>query len=355
MSRIRAVSAFGQQIWLDNLSRQLVSTGELTRLIDEDGVAGVTSNPAILFASLKKDPLYKEALEALKQTESDPERRYEKLAIADIQAACDAFLPLYESSQRDKGYVSLEVSPALSRDTAGTIAAAKRLWAEINRPNAMIKIPATTEGMAAISAAIEAGINVNVTLIFNQPQLNAVFDSYVDGLSKRAAAGLAIDHIRSVASFFISRVDSTVDPLLEGKKTSLEGKVALSAAKVAYASWQKRFLGESFAALEKQGGKPQLCLWASTGTKNLAYSDVLYVEQLIGADTVNTVPEATLKKFADHGEAASTLTSAMDEAHQVIQQIAELGINLDEIGEKLQNDGLKQFEDAFAELLQLVS
>lgn len=350
MNPIQAASALGQQIWLDAISRQLLQSGTLAKMITADGIAGVTSNPAIFEQAIAKDPSYKAAKAGLPASLTDPEARFEALAIPDIQAACDAFLPIYQASQGARGFVSFEVSPSLSHDAAGTLAAAKRLWATINRPNAMIKIPATAEGLVAIRQSIAAGINVNVTLMFSPKHVETVVQAYTAGLSDRVAAGLPVDKIRSVASVFISRVDSRLDPLLP---VTLQGKIAVAAAKVAYDEWQQHWsrAGDNFATLAQAGATPQWLLWASTGTKNPAYSDVLYVDSLIGPETVNTIPTATLDAFRDHGQAKAALQEGVATARDQLNQLQKLGIDLDAIGETLQQEGLAQFEKAFETLL----
>jgi transketolase len=358
-SRVAPVAAHGQQIWLDKLSRSLVASGELQRWVDEHAVAGVTSNPAIFAQALAGDAAYAPALAELRGVEPDLERRFERLAIPDVQAACDVLRPLYERSRGDAGYVSFEVSPSLSRDGAGTLAAARRLWAQIARPNAMIKIPATPECLEAISAALADGININVTLMFSRRHAEQVFAAQAEGLRRRHAAGLAVGRVRSVASVFVSRVDAKVDPLLEASADAgakaLLGEVAIASARGAYALWLDRFGGSAFAGLRAASAQPPLCLWASTGNKNPAYRDVRYVEALIGPQTVNTVPDATLAAFADHGDTARTLDTDLVGASLIVERAAALGIDLDAIGETLQAEGLLQFEQAFARLLQSVA
>ncbi|OWY38253.1 transaldolase [Xenophilus sp. AP218F] len=353
MNRLQAIRPFGQRIWLDNLSRELIASGELARLLADDGIAGVTSNPAIFYKAISTDQSYQGELAVLKQDASlSAEARYERLVVADIRAACDLLLPQYQSTRGDDGYVSLEVSPELSRDEAGTLAAARRLWAEIDRANAMIKIPATPEGIRAFEALTREGVNVNITLLFSLPQVDAVWDAYIAGLKARKADGKDVGHVKAVASFFLSRVDSLLDPQVAAKH---QGKVAIALTKAAYARYQERFHGAEFAELKAAGARPQFLLWASTGTKNAAYRDVMYVESLIGDETVNTVPDATLDAFRDHGEAALTLPVAMDEAKALLAEVEAAGVDLAAAGEKLQQDGLKLFEDAFAKLLQLTA
>lgn len=344
MSRIAAIARFGQQIWLDNLSRQLLDSGDLARWIADDAIAGVTSNPAIFFNAIRSDAAYQAATAELKSSPLDAEQRFETLVLPDVQRACDLFLPLHAQSEGRAGFVSFEVSPTLAHDAAGTLAAARRLWQAIDRPNAMIKIPATTAGLAAIADAIADGINVNVTLIFSPGQLSAVQAAYQAGIERRFAAGQPVDRIASVASVFISRLDSLLDPKLP---PALQGKTAIAMARQAFADWQ------DLPALPGNA-RQQMLLWASTSSKNPAYRDVIYVEELIGAGTVNTVPDATLAAFRDHGDAADTL--GKDEAERIAQLagVAALGIDLDTVGDSLQAACLKQFEDAFAQLLDLV-
>ncbi|MDR3413382.1 MAG: transaldolase [Formivibrio sp.] len=351
ISRLKAIGTYGQQVWLDNLSRHLIESGHLARLIAEDGVAGVTSNPAIFQQAFAKDPAYIAAKAALPADMTDPEARFEALALSDIQASCDIFRTVYDHSAGKQGYVSFEVSPHLAHDAAGTLAAAKRLWSKIDRPNVMIKIPATSAGLIAIRQATASGINVNVTLVFSQSQVEAVAHAYIAGLQDRLAAGLPVSGIRSVSSVFISRVDAKLDPQLP---ESLRGKVSIASAKVAYAAWQRRWgpEGSEFAALAAAGAMPQILLWASTGVKNPAYSDVLYIESLIGPNTVNTIPEAPLEAFRDHGNAAATLALDVASAQAVLDALPALKLDLNQIGEILQQEGLAQFEQAFEKLVE---
>ncbi|HJV06761.1 MAG TPA: transaldolase [Chromobacteriaceae bacterium] len=353
MTRLLSIRPFGQRVWLDNLSRELLSSGALARLLEQDGIAGVTSNPAIFYKAIRSDSSYQQDLTRLKADASlSAEARYEALVVPDIQAACDLLAPQYQQSGGDDGYVSLEVSPELAHDEDGTLAAARRLWREIDRPNAMIKIPATPAGIRAFRQLTREGINVNITLLFSLPQVEAVWDAYLAGLQARLADGQPLVGIKAVASFFLSRIDS----LLDGKLAeALQGQTAIALAKTAYGRYLARFHGEEFAALRAAGARPQYLLWASTGTKNPAYSDVLYVASLIGAETVNTVPDATLAAFRDHGEAAATLAQDMEQAPALLAQVEAAGINLAQVGDELQRDGLRQFEVAFADLLKLTA
>lgn len=344
MSRIAAIAPLGQQIWLDNLSRQLLDSGELARWIADDAIAGVTSNPAIFYNAIRSDSAYQAAVANLQNSTVDPEKRFEMLVLPDVQKACDLFRPVYDKTSGAAGFVSFEVAPSLADDAAGTLAAARRLWQEIDRPNAMIKIPATQAGLLAIADAIADGINVNVTLIFSPGQLAEVQAAYRSGIERRFATSLPVDRIASVASVFISRLDSLLDPKLPAE---LQGKTAIAMASQAYAAWQQ-------SAALPGNARQQMLLWASTSSKNPAYRDVLYVEQLIGAGTVNTVPDATLAAFRDHGEAAATLAQNAAAAELQLAAIAALGIDLDTVGEELQAAGLTQFAEAFAKLLELV-
>ena len=359
MSRIAAIKPFGQRVWLDNLSRGLLKSGELAKLLQEDGIAGVTSNPAIFYKSISSDELYAGDLAELKKQDLTAEQRYEALVVPDIQATCDLTASIYRDSKGLDGYVSLEVSPALANDAAGTIENAKRLWAEINRPNAMIKVPATPAGVIAFEELITSGINVNVTLMFNLVHVDDILNAYVRGLEARVAAGQPVDHIQAVASVFLSRVDTLVDKKLEAIGTpeakALQGKVAIDFVKVAYQHYKKLFHGDRFAALKAKGANPQRLLWASTGTKNAAFRDTLYVEELIGPETVNTVPDATLDAFRDHGVAENKLDTNIEQAVQTLVALRNVGINYNLIGEQLQVEGLKLFDEAFEKLLQLTA
>ncbi len=355
-SRIAAVAQLGQQIWLDTLSRQLIESGTLANWINNDAVAGLTSNPAIFHQALSKDSAYQPAIAAARSVEPNPEIRFENVVLPDIQAACDLFLPLWQKTAGQQGYVSFEVSPTLAHDATGTTAAAVRLWQTINRPNAMIKIPATAAGCQAITEVIAQGINVNVTLIFSLEQLEAVQAAHEAGLRRWVAhcqqAGTPehFGNVASVASFFVSRTDNTLDAKLP---ESLQGKTAIALCKTAYAQWQEAQSGAQ-ADLRALGAKPQWLLWASTSVKNPAYRDTLYVEALIGPETVNTVPDATLVAFRDHGVAQETLSQDVAAAQEQLIALQGLGIDLEQIGQDLQTAGLSQFEKAYADLLTLV-
>ncbi|ASK27469.1 transaldolase [Neisseria chenwenguii] len=347
MTILSDVKALGQQIWLDNLSRSLVQSGELAEMLKQ-GVCGVTSNPAIFQKAFAGDALYADEVAALKQKDLSPKARYEIMAVADVQAACDVCLAEHESSGGKTGFVSLEVSPELAKDAAGTIAEAKRLYDAIGRKNAMIKVPATDAGIEALETLVSDGLSINLTLLFSRAQTLKAYAAYARGIAKRAAAGLSVDKIQVVASFFISRVDGALDATLP---EHLQGKVAIALAKAAYRDWQEFFGGAEFAALAGKGANPVQLLWASTGVKNPAYPDTLYVDSLIGQQTVNTVPDATLKAFIDHGTVKATLAENTDAAFAQLEETAKLGVDVEALAVRLQEDGLKQFEDAFAKLL----
>jgi len=351
--------ALGQRIWLDNLSRTLLREGTLQQLIRDDRIAGVTSNPSIFFKAISESPHY---LNELQRLRADPalsaEQRYEALAIADIQGACDLLAPLHRSTHGDDGYVSLEVSPALAHDAEATVAAGLRLKAAVARDNLMIKVPATAAGLQAIETLAARGCSVNVTLMFSLRHVRDVHAAWLRGISALVAAGGDPRPVRSVASVFLSRVDTMIDRQLEsigGNALALRGKTAVAMARSAYAEDRERRTQHAHAALVARGMHPQRLLWASTGTKNPAYSDVMYVESLIGPDTVNTLPDATLAAFRDHGRAEETLTQDLDAARAQLAAVRDLGIDLDAAGEQLQAEGLKQFSDAFDQLLKLTA
>ena len=355
MNPLLQVRSLGQQIWLDNLSRALLDGGVLARFIFEDGIAGVTTNPAIFQKAIAGGRDYEDDLARLKQLPITAEERYERLAIADVQRACDLLHPLFAQSGGNAGYVSLEVSPALAHDAEGTVAAGRRLHAQVGHSNLLIKVPATPAGLIAVERLIGEGINVNVTLLFSPAHAHATANAYLRGLERLRAAGGALERAMSVASLFLSRVDTLIDARLDaigGEALSLRGQAAVAMARLAYCAWRERFHGPDFAALRAAGARPQYLLWASTGTKNPAYSDLLYVEPLIGAETVTTLPDATLAALRDHGRVGETLTCDVDAARAFIDRLATHGIDLDEVGETLQADGLMQFEQAFGRLLE---
>ena len=357
MNPLQQTKLLGQSLWLDNLSRTLIQEGGLQRLITDDGISGVTSNPAIFFNAISKSPHYKDDVARLKSAKMPAEPLYEALVIPDIQAACDLMRPAYEHTKGRDGYVSLEVSPALAHDAAGTVAAGLRLKAAVRRANLLIKVPATPAGLKAIEELIAQGCSVNVTLMFSLAHVNAVAQAYVRGLQRLVEGGGDPRPVKSVASLFLSRVDTLVDKQLDGiggYALPLRGKAGIALAKLAYREYQKTFSSEAFAKLAARGAQPQFMLWASTGTKNAAYSDVMYVESLIGPDTINTVPDATLNAFRDHGKAASTLETGVNDAQATFDALAQAGIDMRQAGETLQVEGVKLFEQAFEQLLKLL-
>lgn len=356
------LARMGQSVWYDQMTRSLLTEGHLRRMIEEDRLGGLTSNPTIFEKAIGGSGEYDEELARLASEGLDQKAIYETLAIEDIGGAADAFRSLYDSTGGEHGYVSLEVDPRLARDTAGTIAEAHRYFETLSRPNLMIKVPATNEGLPAIERLIGDGINVNVTLIFSREVYRGVIDAYLRGLEKRHAAGEPLDRVRSVASFFVSRIDTKADQTIEAKldgldgtaKTRLEqcrGRVAIANAKLAYELFGEQFGGDRFADLRAAGAHVQRPLWASTGTKNPAYSDVLYIENLIGPDTVNTLPPKTYEAFRDHGKVERTIDVDLDAAREVLSTIEELGISLEAITDQLTVDGVAAFENSFVSLL----
>ncbi|HJV25706.1 MAG TPA: transaldolase [Aromatoleum sp.] len=359
MNPLLQVRDQGQQVWLDNLSRTLLNDGHLARFIAEDGVDGVTTNPAIFHKAIAGGRYYEDDLAALKQQPLSAEARYEQLVIPDVQRACDLLRPTFERSGGNAGYVSLEVSPALAHDAAGTIAAGLRLKQAVARDNLLIKVPATAEGLKAIEELIANGVSVNVTLMFSLAHVDGVADAYVRGVERLQASGGKVSSVMSVASLFLSRVDTLIDKQLDelgGDALALRGRSAVAMAKLAYQRYLERFHGPAFSALRSAGARSQFMLWASTGTKNPAYNDLLYVEPLVGKETVNTLPDATLAALRDHGKVVGdALTQDVPAAREQFAALAALGIDLDATGERLQREGLAQFEDAFAQLLQLTA
>jgi transaldolase/glucose-6-phosphate isomerase len=354
MNPLKQLNREGQSVWLDFIRRSLITSGDLNRLVDEDAVRGMTSNPTIfqnaIAGSVDYDQSIRRALQ--RNPHDDIKALYEILAVEDIQAAADVLLPVYDETHGADGYVSLEVSPALAHDTEGTIAEAGRLWETVNRPNLMIKVPATREGVPALEALIGRGINVNATLMFSLRHYEAIARAYIRGLERSQEPS----RIASVASFFVSRVDTAVDAMLESIGTpdalELRGKAAVANAKLTYKRFREIFEDKSFDRAAARGARPQRPLWASTSTKNPDYRDVLYVEELIGPDTVNTLPPATLNAFRDHGNVAPTLTKDVEEAKEQLDALKALGIDLDAVTEKLQVDGVASFAKSFEELLE---
>src|SRR5271166_765086 len=358
--------SLGQSVWLDQMRRSLLTTGELQRLIENDGLRGLTSNPTIFEKAISGSRDYAEQLGQLARAGSSVPHIYEEIVIQDIGGAADMFRGVYDASNGGDGFVSLEVSPLLANETKATIEEAKKLFARLNRPNVMIKVPGTPAGLPAIEELIASGLNINVTLIFAVEVYEKVADAYIRGLERRAAAGQQVDRIGSVASFFVSRIDSMVDKQLaqlaeraadEREKqriNALLGKAAIANAKLAYDSFKRIFGGERFAALKAKGAKVQRPLWASTSTKNPAYRDVMYVETLIGPETVDTMPPQTLEAFRDHGEVEPTLEAGLDEAQHIFDELKAVGIDMTAVTDKLTEDGVKSFSDSFKELIEVI-
>ena len=346
---------FGVSVWYDYVSRSLLASGELKRLIAEDGVRGVTSNPTIFEKAIGSSSDYDDAIRRLRRAGQTPSELFEALAVEDIQAACDLFGPLYEESKAGDGFVSLEVSPALAQDAAGTAAEARRLWARVGRPNLMIKVPATLAGLKAFEELTTEGISVNVTLLFSLERYDLAAEAYLRGLEKRAAAGQNLSRVASVASFFVSRVDSAVDEILrnrpEAEAKDLLGKAAIANAKLAYQHGKKVFSSSRFAALAAKGARPQRLLWASTGTKNPLYKDTLYVDELVGDGVVNTMPPATLDACRDHGAPRPSLEDRLEEARAQWDALADFGVDLPAVLAKLEQEGLRAFETSFETLM----
>ncbi|HZA56468.1 MAG TPA: bifunctional transaldolase/phosoglucose isomerase, partial [Candidatus Udaeobacter sp.] len=354
MNPLKELLGQGQSVWLDYIRRNLIVSGELKKLVEEDGIRGVTSNPTIFEKAIAHSTDYDAAFRAVlaEHPDAEPGKIYEPLAIEDIQMAADVLRPVYDETSAGDGYVSLEVSPHLAHDTQRTIAEAKRLKAVVGRPNVMIKVPATPEGIPAIEELIADGVNVNITLMFSLNHYEAVARAYIRGLERCARPA----EVASVASFFVSRVDTMVDRALESLGTqqakSLLGKIAIANSKMVYNRFREIFHGEGFAALRQRGAKVQRPLWASTGTKNPAYSDVLYVENLIGSETVNTLPPETLHAFREHGQVAGdTVRDKLDEAAAALRSLQAVGIDLNVIAEKLQQDGVAAFAGSFDQLM----
>jgi transaldolase len=359
MNPLEQLLQCGQSVWLDSISRDLIKSGQLQRLVTGDKLHGLTSNPTIFEQAIGHSDAYDDALrQLLRANEKQTEKAlFEALAIEDIRMAADVLRPVYDETHGGDGYVSLEVSPHLARDTGGSIAEAKRLWQAVERPNLMIKIPGTHEGIPAIEQLISEGINVNVTLMFSLGHYDAVARAYITGLERRDAYSPGGNKIWpvSVASFFVSRVDNVVDPMLEKIGTpealALRGKIAIANAKLAYQRFRETFYGKPFDSWRKKGVHVQRPLWASTSTKNPAYSDVLYVEELVGPDTVNTLPLKTLEAFRDHGRVSEALEKGLAQAEADVAQLKKLGIDLNAVTEKLQNDGVDSFAASYDKLL----
>jgi transaldolase len=353
-SRLHQLSALGQSVWIDSLSREWLRTGELARMMREDAVVGVTSNPTIFQKAMAEGSWYDDQLREVLNETDDPKEIFLRLAYSDIREACDLMRPLWESTKGQDGRISLEVEPGLAYDTEGTIEQAQRFHDEVDRPNLYVKIPATAPGLPAIEEMIARGKSINVTLIFGLDRYAEVAEAYIRGLERLVEGGGDPTMVSSVASFFVSRVDTEADKRLDeiGGHDELKGKLAVANAKLAYQRYKELFSGERWEALAARGATTQRCLWASTSTKNPDYRDVLYVEELIGPETVNTMPKETIEAFQDHGEVRLTLEEGLDEARRLFEQLAAAGVDYDDVTRVLEEEGVQKFADSFEELLE---
>jgi transaldolase len=353
-SRLHELAERGQSIWFDTLSRDLVHSGELARMMKEDAVTGVTSNPTIFQKALSSGDAYDEDMKRLLAETDDPGKIFMSLALQDIRDACDVLMPAYEKSGGADGYVSMEVLPGLAYDTQGTFDQARWIAKEVERPNLMVKIPATMAGLPAIEDCTAHGTSINITLIFSLARYRAVVEAYLRGLERLVAAGGDPSKVASVASFFVSRVDTEADKRLEGHP-ELQGKLAIANAKLAYEHYLQAFSGPRWEYLEGKGATKQRCLWASTSTKNPEYRDVIYVEELIGPETVNTMPLETIKAFQEHGEVrGDTVREGLAEAHELLEQLAAAGVDYDDVVETVEAEGVQKFADSFDQIVESI-
>ena len=354
MNPLKQLHQLGQSIWLDFFDREIMNTGKLQKLIDEDALAGITSNPSIFEKAIASGSDYDADVRKLAGAEN--EEIFFDFAVKDIQRATDILKPVYDAAKGTDGFVSLEVSPFLANDTEGTIKQALDLWKRVNRRNVMIKIPGTKEGLEAIRRATAAGVNVNVTLLFGLKRYREVTDAYLNGLEDRVNEGKPIDSIHSVASFFLSRIDVLLDPQLKAKGLNdLNGEVAIASAKMAYQIYKEVFSSDRYKKLEEKGAHKQKVLWASTSSKDPAFSDVKYVEALIGPDTINTLPLETIDAFRDHGKAVNRLEDNLDEVKGQLEKLAKNGFDLDEVSDQLEKEGIEKFNKSFNQLLNAIA
>ena len=362
---LKKLETFGQSIWLDYIRRDLIASGKLRCLIEGDGLRGMTSNPSIFEKAIAESHIYDQDIHDMAIKKKDVKAIYEAISQRDVQNAADEFRSVYEKTKGRDGYVSIEVNPHLANDTKGTIEDARRLWTALNRPNVFIKVPATSDGLPAIQQLISEGININVTLLFGLPRYRQVAEAYIAGLETRAAQGKPMEHISSVASFFLSRIDSLLDPLVEkfleqgGQKTEIakkvHGQVAIASAKMAYQIYKEIFGNNRFKKLVDKGARTQRLLWASTSTKNPDYSDVKYIESLIGPNTVSTVPPETIDAYRNHGNPKSCLEQGIEEANWIMARLPELGINIDKVTEQLEDEGVRKFNEPFDKLMDALT
>lgn len=353
---LKKLESLGQSIWLDYIRRDLITSGKLKKLIDEDGLRGITSNPSIFEKAIAESTDYDKDIQTMTKQNKDINAIYEAITQKDVGDAAECFRSLYDKLEGKDGYVSLEVNPHLAHDTQGTIIEARRLWKALDRHNIFIKVPATLEGLPAIKQLISDGINVNVTLLFGLPRYKEVAEAYISGLEARASTGAPISSIASIASFFLSRIDSLIDPIIEknpGKSAKkIQGQVAVASAKIAYQIYHELFNSTRFKKLIEKGAQVQRLLWASTSTKNPVYSDIKYIEELIGSETINTVPMETLDAYRDHGDPKLTLEQDIDNAHWVLQQLPELGVDIDKITQQLEDEGVDKFNKSYDQLIE---
>jgi transaldolase len=351
MNTLRTVNTLGQSIWLDDIRRSWLQDGTFLRLIAQDGLAGVTSNPAIFAKSIGETAEYEDAIGELARSGLPAGHVYERLVLADVRAAADLFRPTFERTSGADGFVSLEVSPHLADDTSGTISEARRLWRELDRPNAMIKVPGTSAGLPAIRTLIAEGININVTLLFGLERYDEVVTAWLTGLEERASAGGAVERVSSVASFFLSRIDTLIDARLDALGTAeaaaLRSQAAIASARLAYARFERWVDSERWKKLVMRGARPQRLLWASTSTKDPRLPDTYYVEALIGPLTVNTLPRVTLDAYREHGKPAVRIREGVEEARRTLETLARLGIDMGEVSRQLEREGVKKFNDPF--------
>ncbi len=350
--RLKKLQEIGQSVWVDSLSRDDIQNGNLQRMM-EDGVLGVTSNPTIFQQAIAQSELYDQELQELAEKTDDAKEIFRRIAVRDIQDACDIFMPVYEQTEHKDGYASLEVAPELAVDTEGTIARAKLVWEMVDRPNLLVKIPATREGLPAIEESIAAGISVNVTLIFSLERYREVAQAYIRGVERLIEGGGDPAKVASVASFFVSRVDTETDRRLEELgREDLKGRLAIDNAKIVYQEFKKIFSGPKWESLESRGATKQRPLWASTSTKNPQYKDTVYVDNLIGRETVNTMPLSTLEATMDHAEVRPTLEEGIDEAYKLLEELKEAGVDYDDVVEVLEKEGVQKFVDSYNELIE---
>lgn len=355
MNPLNKIQEHGQSIWLDLLDRDIMNSGKLKSLIDNDDLRGLTSNPSIFEKAITGSSDYDEDIAKLSKTETDNSAIFFDLAISDIQKAADLFKPVFDKTNGEDGFVSLEVSPYLARDTDGTIEQARELWKRVDRKNVMIKIPGTKEGLIAIRECLREGININVTLLFGLPRYREITEAFMGGLEDRWKEGNSIKEVASVASFFLSRIDVMVDPILDEKGAkNLRGKIAIASAKKAYQIYLEMIASARFKKLQENGAKAQRVLFASTGTKDPSFSDVLYVESIIGKDTINTLPMETIDAFRDHGKVEDTLIDDIDAANKALEDLQKEGIDIDKITRKLEDEGIEKFNQAYEKLIKSI-